>query len=334
MAQRTSQMLDAGLTDDNPMIIDHFLLGRANCTTNFYDIKNTDEFVCVQNFLAPDDSIIDGQLFTGNCTDLTTPPPANSTIVTERNSTSTVVTRINLDRVPDEDMQFCLYTRILTANGVSMYYIKTPVIQTFTYNGKFTISAGVVESGIGDLISDKQVFTADAFVCNPDFTPNSERLSIGSVLYVCIQPNQEQRTTVIDYVNYFSLSQPGQPEFKAVATGGVANPVTIVVSEGTRKVVIGTRVPSFFFNSRNNVYGTGEAILGQERRLLRHSLNVSHVPRDLEEVGDEEVGDSKSPFTLKFSVDTYAMMRSASSSTLSRTKVSGIAAILSARFLF
>lgn len=320
MAQQTSQMLDAGLTDDNPMVIDHFLLGRANCTTNFYDIKNTDEFVCVQNFLAPDDAIIDGQLFTGNCTDLTTPPPANSTIVTERNSTSTVVTRINLDRVPDENMQFCLYTRILTANGVSMYYIKTRVRQDFIYRGKFTIGAGVVESGIGDLLADKEVFTAEAFVCNPNFTPNSERLSIGSVLYVCIRPNQEQITTVIDYVDFFSLSQPGQPVFNAVATGGVANAVSIVVSKGTRKVIIGTRVPSFFFNSRNNVYGTGEAILGQGRRLLNRDL--------------EEVGDSKTPFNIKFSVETYALVRSASSSTHSRTIVSGIVAILSALFLF
>ena len=205
---------------------------------------------------------------------------------------------------------------------------KKPITVEFQYDGSFEITAGVAQNdAIGEKVEDKTIFTANAFVCNPDFTPSSKLLSIGSILYVCVRPAEDQITTKIKLVDFFTLEKVGEvPYFEVVYNEGQTSPVTVVTGLETRKVIIGVRVPSQFYDTDTNVTGFGEVILGQQRRLLRSDIAL---PRYLEEA--EEDGS----FDLDVKIETRgALSGSVLSSTSSKTNLSVVVVLLSALYCF
>jgi len=111
------------------------------------------------------------------------------------------------------------------------------------------------------------VFTAKAFICNPDFTPSSKKLlTNGSILFVCIEPAKDQISTVITKVNYFCLNKVDEDlYFEAVYGMGETSKVTVVIGLDTREVIIGVRVPSQFYDTDTEVTGIGEVMIGQQR---------------------------------------------------------------------
>merc|ERR1712166_623378 len=149
--------------------------------------------------------------------------------------------------------EFCLTTNILY-QGIDMLNQKKPITVEFQYDGSFEITAGVAQNdAIGEKVEDKTIFTANAFVCNPDFTPSSKLLSIGSILYVCVRPAEDQITTKITQVDYFTLEKVAEDISFYVVSNGQPSPVTVVTGLDTRKVIIGVRVPSQFYNTDANV---------------------------------------------------------------------------------
>ena len=204
---------------------------------------------------------------------------------------------------------------------------KKPITVEFQYDGSFEITAGVAQNdAIGEKVEDKTIFTANAFVCNPDFTPSSKLLSIGSILYVCVRPAEDQITTKITQVDYFTLEKVAESIWFYVVSNGQPSPVTVVTGLDTRKVIIGVRVPSQFYDTDTNVTGFGEVILGQQRRLLRSDIAL---PRYLEEA--EEDGS----FDLDVKIETRgALSGSVLSSTSSKTNLSVVVVLLSALYCF
>jgi len=118
----------------------------------------------------------------------------------------------------------------------------------------------------GETVGHKTVFTAKAFVCNTDFKPSSKKLlTIGSIMYVCIEPAEDQTSTKITQVNYLYLHKIDEdPYFEVVYGMGQTSPVTVVTGLETRKVIIGVILPSQFYDTDTKVTGIGEIIIGQQ----------------------------------------------------------------------
>lgn len=325
----------------------NYTLGDNVCTFNFTDLDTSDEVICTQDIDAPNtvSVTVSGGLTGGNCTDMNISAPTIVSAVSARDTADAtkVVSKVQFTEIPvpasqDETSitEFCLKTTVLEGT-YPMFYVKTPIAVEFQYDGSFNITAGTSENvAIGDKAGDKTIFTANAFVCSPNFQPNNSPLTIGGILYVCVRPAEDQITTKISVVKFFFLEKVGQVGvFEAVAlatTGGynakgTNSPVTLVSGEGTRKVVIGVRMPSRFFDSDTNVTGSGEVILGQQRRLLRSDVIV---PRDLE---DEDEADGA--FDLDVKIETRgALSGSVLSNTSSKTSMSMLAVILGALYCF
>lgn len=248
-----------------------FTLGMPNCTFDFTDLTEKEDIECIQDYDAPEDAIFDGYLLRGNCTDMTTGPPADILWTTEKINATKVVTKIQFNAKFEGVTKVCLLTRVVTRDDIEMYYVKTPIEVTLEYDGTFSITAGVEATDIEDKEEAKVVFTANAFICNPDFTIFAGTFTISSILYVCVRPNENQLTTVIQDVNYFYLHQAGDKltKFDAVRPGGITSSVTIVVSKNTRRLIIGSRLPASFFNTDALIEGTGEVILSQGARKLK-----------------------------------------------------------------
>ena len=233
--------------------------------------------------------------------------------------------------------KFCLKTSILY-KGIGMFLQKKPITVEFQYDGSFTITVEVAENlVIGDKVEDKTVFTANAFLCDPNFTPSSKILTIGSILYVCVRPAEDQLTTMISSVKYFDLSKVDEtPYFEVVEQDpqggqtGINSAVTVVTGLSSRKVIIGCRVPSQFYDTATNITGTGEVILGQLRRLLRSDIAL---PRYLDEDGEEAEEDGS--FDLDVKLETRgALSGSVLSSASSKTNLSVVVVLLSALYCF
>jgi len=247
-----------------------YTLGTPNCTFDFTDLTEKEDIECIQDYEAPEDAILDGNLIRGNCTDMSTGPPEDIEWTTEKIDTTKVVTKIQFNAKFEGVTKLCLLTRVVTRDDIEMYYVKTPIEVTLEYDGSFSITAGVEATDIEDKAEDKVLFTANAFICNPDFTIFAGTFTISSILYVCVQPNEKQLTTVIQDVNYFYLHQAGDKltKFDAVRPGGITSAVTIVVSKNTRRLIIGTRLPATFFDTDALIEGVGEVILSQGARKL------------------------------------------------------------------
>jgi len=313
---------------------ENFNLTDSDCVFNFTDLLS-DEVTCIGNITAPNTAAVtvSSVLTGGNCTDMSIAPPGIlSSNITRDNDK--VISTVQFARIPVPLVQgdislteFCLTTNILY-EGIDMLNQKKPISVEFQYDGSFEITAGVAQNvAIGEKVEDKTIFTANAFVCNPDFTPSSKLLTIGSILYVCVRPAEDQITTKISLVNYFYLDKAAEdPYFEVVYNMGMTSPVTVVTGLETRKVIIGVRVPSQFYDTDTNVTGTGEVILGQQRRLLRSDIAL---PRYLEEA--EEDGS----FDLDVKIETRgALSGSVLSSTSSKTNLSVVVVLLSALYCF
>jgi len=312
---------------------ENFNLTDSECVFNFTDLLS-DEVTCIGNITAPTAGVTVSSVLTGgNCTDLTIAPPDILTSNITRDNDK-VISTVQFSLIPVPLVQgdislteFCLTTNILY-KGIDMLNQKKPITVEFQYDGSFEITAGVAQNdAIGEKVEDKTIFTANAFVCNPDFTPSSKLLSIGSILYVCVRPAEDQITTKIKLVDFFTLEKVGEvPYFEVVYNEGQTSPVTVVTGLETRKVIIGVRVPSQFYDTDTNVTGFGEVILGQQRRLLRSDIAL---PRYLEEA--EEDGS----FDLDVKIETRgALSGSVLSSTSSKTNLSVVVVLLSALYCF
>lgn len=270
---------------------ENFNLTDSECVFNFTDLLS-DEVTCIGNITAPTVGVTVSSVLTGgNCTDLNIAPPGILTSAITRDNDK-VISTVQFALIPVPEVQgeislteFCLTTNILY-QGIDMLNQKKPITVEFQYDGSFEITAGVAQNdAIGEKVEDKTIFTANAFVCNPDFTPSSKLLSIGSILYVCVRPAEDQITTKIKLVDFFTLEKVGEvPYFEVVYNEGQTSPVTVVTGLETRKVIIGVRVPSQFYDTDTNVTGFGEVILGQQRRLLRSDIAL---PRYLEEAEED-----------------------------------------------
>jgi len=309
----------------------NYTLGYANCVFNFTDIKSADEVVCTQDIDAPPESEIIGELTGGNCTDMTISAPDILNVTSSKSSDIRAVSVIQFSEFPVPEVQgdtsvlieFCLTTTVGTGGVATfgdhrMHYIKTPISVEFQYDGSVSITTAVRNTALGEYEELNINFQpAEAFVCNPDFTPNNSILEIGDILYVCAKPEGDQLTTVLDDVNFFHLKKAGFPTYKAI-DNYETNPVTVVTGKRTRRLILGCRLPSFFFETNATTFGSGEVILQQGSRLLRYNIDV---PRDLQE---EANPDSNIPFNLDIKVKTYD---SSSDSVLSRKPLKSIMTI-------
>jgi len=322
---------------------ENFNLTDSECVFNFTDLLS-DEVTCIGNITAPTVGVTVSSVLTGgNCTDLNIAPPGILTSAITRDNDK-VISTVQFALIPVPEVQgeislteFCLTTNILY-QGIDMLNQKKPITVEFQYDGSFEITAGVAQNdAIGEKVEDKTIFTANAFVCNPDFTPSSKLLTIGSILYVCVRPAEDQLTTMIRSVKFFDLSKVDEtPYFQVVAVDplgesqtGTNSAVTVVTGELTRKVIIGCRVPSQFYDTATNITGTGEVILGQLRRLLRSDIAL---PRYLDEAEEAEEDGS---FDLDVKLETRgALSGSVLSSASSKTNLSVVVVLLSALYCF
>jgi len=313
---------------------ENYNLTDSTCVFNFTDLIS-DEVTCIGNITAPagPNYSVGVDISGGNCTDLASLTPAILSGSASRFQDK-VTTTVQFSEIPVPPVQgdislteFCLSTKILY-QGIAMLVTHKPISVEFSYDGSFEITVGVVQNdAIGEKVEDKTIFTANAFVCNPDFTPSSKLLTIGSILYVCVRPAEDQITTKIKLVDFFTLEKEAESiSFDVVYTEGQTSPVTVVTGLETRKVIIGVRVPSQFYDTDTNVTGFGEVILGQQRRLLRSDIAL---PRYLEEA--EEDGS----FDLDVKIETRgALSGSVLSSTSSKTNLSVVVVLLSALYCF
>jgi len=325
---------------------DNFNLTDSACVFNFTDLVSSDEVTCIANITAPtgtEVTIVSG-LSGGNCTNTTIATPSILSVDLPIRANGKVTSTVQFSEIPVPEVQgevsktdFCLKTSI-QYSGIDMLHQSKPITVEFEYDGSFTITTGVAENlAIGDKVEDKTIFTANAFVCDPDFTPSSKILTIGSILYVCVRPAEDQLTTMIRSVKFFDLSKVDEtPYFQVVAVDpwgesqtGTNSAVTVVTGELTRKVIIGCRVPSQFYDTATNITGTGEVILGQLRRLLRSDIAL---PRYLDEAEEAEEDGS---FDLDVKLETRgALSGSVLSSASSKTNLSVVVVLLSALYCF
>jgi len=182
----------------------------------------------------------------------------------------------------------------------------------------------------------------EAFVCDPStFTEITDPLRIGGVLYVCVTPKSTQLTTLIADVLDFTLTQDdGGTNFDAV-TATVPSPVTIVTAKGTRRVIIGTRVPASFFDTGGDITGLGEVLLAQQNG----PPGISPPDISPPDVGARQLGSDGTPsralqggtngFTLNIEVDSLARSSRSSGSTVSSSmKMSLIFSLVGALYCF
>merc|ERR1711957_154238 len=182
---------------------ENFKLTDSECVFNFTDLLS-DEVTCIGNITAPTVGVTVSSVLTGgNCTDLNIAPPGILTSAITRDNDK-VISTVQFALIPVPEVQgeislteFCLTTNILY-QGIDMLNQKKPITVEFQYDA------------IGEKVEDKTIFTANAFVCNPDFTPSSKLLSIGSILYVCVRPAEDQITTKIKLVDFFTLEKVGE----------------------------------------------------------------------------------------------------------------------------
>jgi len=244
-----------------------------------------------------------------------TPNPRNEGIVE---------TKVKIKSWPPKDadgitrVSFCMITTLADeAGGYDMQMSRTPFESEFHYDGNFDIEFGVLQNGPGPGADQKMLYTAEAFVCDPStFTESAAPLRIGGVLYVCVTPTSTQLTTLIADVLDFQLTQDdGAAAFDAV-TASVPSPVTIVTAKGTRKVIIGTRVPASFFDTGGDITGNGEVLLGQQNSPQNNGarqLGSDGTP-------SRELQGATNGFTLKIKVDK--LTRSSGSTVSSSLKMS------------
>jgi len=345
--QGAERRLDDPFAALNALNADNFNLTDSTCVFNFTDLLS-DEVTCIANITAPtDDVTITSGLSGGNCTNMTIATPDILTFDAPTRANGKVTSTVQFTSIPVPAVQgdisktdFCLKTSI-KYKDIDMLHQKKPISVEFQYDGSFTITAGVAQNdAIGEKVEDKTIFTANAFVCKPDFTPSSEILTIGSILYVCVRPAEDQLTTMISSVKFFTLTKfEEDPTFAVVALDrssdpngsqtGINSAVTVVTGLSTRKVIIGCRVPSQFYDTDTNITGTGEVILGQQRRLLRSDIALPRYLEDVEE--DEEDGS----FDLDVKLETRgALSGSVLSSASSKTNLSVVVVLLSALYCF
>jgi len=178
-------------------------------------------------------------------------------------------------------VNFCILTSLQISRW-TMDYLKTPFSSVFSYDGRFSITQPASLGSIGDGQGAKIVYSTVAFICNPHtFTEKTGRLAIGSILHVCIRPKENQRDIVIDDILFFKLDQDTQDTFHAI-TKKILSPLTVVTGRGTRRAIISTRLPAYFFETDSDVNGLGEVILSSRynQRFLHSKIDVS---RDLQE---------------------------------------------------
>eukprot|EP00588_Corethron_pennatum_P012770 CAMPEP_0194268458 /NCGR_PEP_ID=MMETSP0169-20130528/2776_1 /TAXON_ID=218684 /ORGANISM="Corethron pennatum, Strain L29A3" /LENGTH=216 /DNA_ID=CAMNT_0039009695 /DNA_START=186 /DNA_END=833 /DNA_ORIENTATION=+ len=176
----------------------NYNLTDSTCVFNFTDLVS-DEIRCTANITAPtEDVTVSTFLRGGNCTDMSI--EADDNLVSNANRVGDqVITTVQFLTIPVPPVQgdvhtteMCVRTNV-KYKGIHMIWMKKPIKVEFQYDGTFEITAGVaINDAIGDKAEDKTIFTANAFVCEPNFTPSSRILTIGSILYVCVRPAEDQ----------------------------------------------------------------------------------------------------------------------------------------------
>jgi len=220
----------------------------------------------------------------------------------------------------------------LNSEGYDMQHARTPFASEFYYDGNFDIEFGVMQNGPGPGADKKMLYTwrlSCAIRARSRKSPT--RSGSGGVLYVCVTPKSTQLTTLIADVLDFTLTQDdGGTNFDAV-TATVPSPVTIVTAKGTRRVIIGTRVPASFFDTGGDIMGLGEVLLAQQ-----------NSPQN---TGARRLGSDGTPsralqggtngFTLNIEVDSLARSSRSSGSTVSSSmKMSLIFSLVGALYCF
>jgi len=273
----------------------NYTLGNPDCVFDFSDLEGY-EVNCTTPISTPLDvtisllSYVEG----GDCEQ--DPIPAlNGAIDTGPNGTgysdriaSNAFVYIDFRSIPDSEpgvpaiVEFCitqeLYLGIQGDVGtMKMYYVKTPILTEFNYDGTYEVSAGVsINDAVGDKIENEIIFRAYAEVCDSETKQKTTAsLSLGDVLYVCVRPWANQTTTELQDVETFVIKKSGTIGDISMAAVIVKAPnaVTAVIGKGSRLITIGIRVPAIFFDSDTNIIGNGEVIIVQSRRLLRVGID-------------------------------------------------------------
>jgi len=258
-----------------------YSMSPSNCT--FMDFAATDQIACVQKYETPVDALISSELLRGDCTDMSTGPHDKFFYTTEKISPTEVVTLIKFQGLDEGVTSVCLLTRVATSDYIEMFYVKTPIDIYVKYDGSVTVIANITEAEISDKAEEVIVFTAEAFVCNPNFSPYEGTFTITSILYVCIQPNVNQMTAVIKDVNFFFLNLAGDSTwgFFAVSPGGITSSVSIVVDKNTRRLIVATRLPPQFYETDAVIIGRGEVFISHQDRKLRTGRGLQEEAKDV-----------------------------------------------------
>lgn len=269
-----------------------FTISAATCEFNFLNLDKNDEIVCTHDY-TPKIQPVAGKLVDGNCTNMTLPPPENWSSVTS-GFLGVATTKMQLTQFPQTEkgessiIEFCLKVGVFYKE-FEMIYERTPIEITFEYDGSFSVNVGALEnSAIGIALTSSTVFTAYAYQCNLDFSPTNSLLTMGSIFFVCILPEEDQRTSVVLKVNNLFLSQPNQRQiFEPVKAGKMSPGTAVQKNEANRGLILGTRLPAGFYEEIETVIGIGDVVISSitaadQGRLLRSEIVFS---RDLQQAG-------------------------------------------------
>eukprot|EP00588_Corethron_pennatum_P001623 CAMPEP_0194286998 /NCGR_PEP_ID=MMETSP0169-20130528/33768_1 /TAXON_ID=218684 /ORGANISM="Corethron pennatum, Strain L29A3" /LENGTH=567 /DNA_ID=CAMNT_0039033559 /DNA_START=434 /DNA_END=2137 /DNA_ORIENTATION=+ len=275
----------------------NFTISAATCEFNFLNLDKNDEIVCNHDY-TPKIQPVAGKLVNGNCENMTLPPPGNWSFVTS-GFLGLATTKMQLTQFPQPKkgestiIEFCLKVGVFYKE-FEMIYERTPIEITFEYDGSFSVSAGALEnSAMSISVTSSTIFTAYAYQCNPDFSPTSSLIRMGGVLFICILPEEGQRTSVVVKVNNLVLSQPNQRQiFEPVKAGKIMPGTAVQKNDANRGLILGTILPAGFFEESVTVIGIGDVILSSitaagQGRLLRSEIVFT---RDLQQAGYDIAG--------------------------------------------
>jgi len=335
-----------------------YTLGEPDCVFDFGSLVGA-EVTCTTNITAPETAETLSYVEGGDCEEIPTPAlhsSINATDTTSEVVEGNVLTYANFIKIPDAApnasaiVNFCITTELWLGDpddiaSLMMYYTKTPIETVFKYDGSFEVSAGVsLNDAVGETIGNEVTFRAYAYICElSEYAVETDPLEIGSILYICVKPWDNQTTTVLEEVLDLEITKPevestvdvnGDPVAAVDAlsmnavTNKVTNPVTAVTGKNSRLIIIGIRVPAPFFDTGANIEGNGEVLIVQSRRLLRAGVDNG---RGLEEA--EAVIDGA--FDLNVGITAKEPLSgSALSNTSTRMSFSMAAVIFGALYCF